>query len=221
MLDWFFGIYPYICLSVLAVGLVFRYVATPGQWNARSSELFERTALRIGSPVFHFAILLSFMGHVGGLLPPQKLLAAFGLSTDVHLAIATFMGKFLAPLVLAGLGLLLYRRLHVPEVRATTVPMDITVVVLILINASTGFYQAFIAHFGVFTTVAPWLRSVLTLSPDPTLMSTVPLFMQLHVVSACTLFALLPFSRLIHLFSAPFTYVIRPFIVYRKRYGNI
>lgn len=221
MNSWFFGIYPYMALSVMVVGLVFRYVATPGQWNARSSEIFERTTLRIGSPIFHFAILLSLFGHVGGLLPPEKLLSAVGLSPDVHLAIASFMGKFLAPLVMIGLGLLLYRRLTVPMVRATTVPMDIVVVALILFNACTGFYQAFIAHYGVFTTVAPWLRSVLLLSPDVSLMVPVPLFMKLHVISALTIFALLPFSRLVHLFSAPFTYVIRPFVVYRKRYENL
>lgn len=221
MNNWFFTIYPYMALSVMVVGLIFRYVATPGQWNARSSEIFERKTLRIASPLFHYAILLSFIGHVGGLLTPGAVLSAFGLSPEVHLVIATTMGKVLAPLVVVGLGLLLYRRLHVPAIKATTLPMDIVVVLFILLNACTGFYQAFIAHYGVFTTVAPWLRSVAALSPDPSLMAPVPLFMKLHVVSAFTIFAMLPFSRLIHMFSVPVTYIIRPLVVYRRRYGDL
>ena len=217
----FFTVYPYVCLSILAVGLVFRYVATPGEWNARSSEIFERPVLRVGSPVFHFAILLSFFGHVGGLMLPEALLRAVGLTARAHLAVATLFGQALAPLVILGLGLLLWRRIAVPAVKATTLPMDMTVLFLILINAVTGCYQTYVAHYQVFVTVGPWLRSVLALRPDAALMADVPVFMQLHVVCGLTIFAIVPFSRLVHLFSAPFTYIIRPLILYRRHYGEL
>ena len=98
---------------------------------------------------------------------------------------------------------------------------DMLVVVLILINGCTGFYQAYVAHFPVFVTVGPWLRSLVVFRPDVVLMETVPLFLQIHVVSAFTLFALIPFSRLVHIFSVPVTYALRPFQIYRRRYAGL
>ena len=95
------------------------------------------------------------------------------------------------------------------------------VVLLLLINGCTGFYQAYVAHFPVFVTVGPWLRSLVVFRPDVVLMETVPLFLQIHVVSAFTLFALIPFSRLVHIFSVPVTYALRPFQIYRRRYAGL
>ena len=39
-MHFFFAYYPYICITVLLAGLAFRYVTDPGDWNARSSEIF-------------------------------------------------------------------------------------------------------------------------------------------------------------------------------------
>jgi nitrate reductase gamma subunit len=39
----------------------------------------------------------------------------------------------------------------------------------------------------------------------------------LHALLACCLFALWPFTRLVHVFSAPVGYLTRPYIVYRSR----
>ena len=40
---------------------------------------------------------------------------------------------------------------------------------------------------------------------------------QLHALSALLLFAIWPFTRLVHVFSAPIGYFTRPYIVYRSR----
>ena len=40
---------------------------------------------------------------------------------------------------------------------------------------------------------------------------------QMHALSACVLFAIWPFTRLVHVFSAPLGYLTRPYIVYRSR----
>jgi nitrate reductase gamma subunit len=48
-------------------------------------------------------------------------------------------------------------------------------------------------------------------------MAEAPLYYQLHVLIALVLFALWPFSRLVHAFSAPIAYLFRPYIVYRSR----
>ena len=40
---------------------------------------------------------------------------------------------------------------------------------------------------------------------------------KLHALSALLLFAIWPFTRLVHVFSAPIGYFTRPYIVYRSR----
>jgi nitrate reductase gamma subunit len=44
-----------------------------------------------------------------------------------------------------------------------------------------------------------------------------PIGFQLHALVAFGLFALWPFTRLVHVFSAPVGYLTRPYIVYRSR----
>ena len=48
-------------------------------------------------------------------------------------------------------------------------------------------------------------------------MSRAGLAFQLHALIGMTLFALWPFTRLVHAFSAPVQYLFRPYIVYRSR----
>ncbi|MEG2171626.1 MAG: respiratory nitrate reductase subunit gamma [Desulfovibrionaceae bacterium] len=217
-LIFFFVVYPYICLALLLFGLLLRYVYTQNTWNARSSEIFEKQTLRIGSMLFHLGILFSFGGHILGLVLPPAALQALGLSMPLHMELAGMAGKILAPLVILGLGILLFRRLCNAHVAATTTRTDIVIILLILLNACT--YQSYVAHFPVFSTIGPWLRSVLTFYPAPVYLMSVPLFMQIHIVSGLTIFALLPFSRLVHIFSVPLTYITFPAVLYRKRYGN-
>ncbi len=220
-MNFWFAYYPYICTTLLIAGLILRYAAWPGDWNARSSEFFEKKWLRRGSLLFHYAIILSFFGHVAGLLTPESVMRALRISVEAHTVLAVGMGMILAPLVVLGLGILLWRRFDNERVRATTTPMDVIVVLLILLNGCTGFYQAYVAHFPVFTTIGPWLRGLVAFRPDVALMEGVPAFMQVHVVSAFTLFALVPFSRLVHIFSVPVTYALRPFQIYRRRYAGL
>jgi nitrate reductase gamma subunit len=66
-------------------------------------------------------------------------------------------------------------------------------------------------------TVAPSLRSIFHLSPDTALIKTAPIGFQVHMPVAWALFALWPFTRLVHVFSAPLGYITRPYIVYRSR----
>ena len=68
-------------------------------------------------------------------------------------------------------------------------------------------------------TVSPWFRSIWILQPRGDLMAEAPLSFHIHVTIALVLFALWPFTRLVHAFSAPFAYLFRPYIVYRSREG--
>ncbi len=65
--------------------------------------------------------------------------------------------------------------------------------------------------------VSVWFRGIFVLAPHPELMAEAPLGFQLHGLAAFGLFALWPFTRLVHVFSAPLGYLTRPYIVYRSR----
>lgn len=218
----FFGVYPYICLVLFTLGLVFRYMATPGEWNARSSNLFAKKSLAVGSFIFHYTIIVVFFGHIIGLLIPPAILGAFGFSMHVHQAVAGFFGKIFAPCVIIGLCILLWRHFADRNVWATTVPMDIVVILLIIIQGLTGGCQDFMGgNFNTFTTVGPWIRGVLLCHPDPSLVADAPAYMKLHIVCGLTIIAVVPFSRLVHFISAPALWFIRPVVQYRRRYENL
>ncbi|WP_182104525.1 respiratory nitrate reductase subunit gamma, partial [Niallia taxi] len=70
--------------------------------------------------------------------------------------------------------------------------------------------------FNYRETVSVWFRQLFILQPDGHLMSGVPLLFKLHILSAFALFALFPFSRLVHAFSLPIGYIKRRYIIYQK-----
>ena len=70
-------------------------------------------------------------------------------------------------------------------------------------------------------TISPWFRSIFMLRPRAELMADVPLAFKLHIVAGLLLFAIWPFTRLVHAVSPPVGYVTRPYIVYHSRGGAI
>ncbi|MHA3684032.1 respiratory nitrate reductase subunit gamma [Leucobacter sp. HY1910] len=213
---------PYACAAVFIVGHIWRYRYDKFGWTTRSSQTYENRLLRWGSPMFHFGILMVIAGHVVGLLIPREWLNAIGINDHMYHLGAVWMGSFAAVLTLAGLAILIYRRRTVGPVFLATTVMDKVMYVflgmtLIFGTLSTVVYQMFGEGFTYRTTISPWIRHLIIFQPEPELMSTVPLFFQLHIISASLLFALWPFTRLVHVWSAPFPYLFRPYIVYRSR----
>lgn len=221
MNQFFFGVYPYICLVIMTLGLGIRYVGTPGEWNARSSNLFAKKSLMTGSFLFHYTIILVFFGHVIGLLIPPGILRAVGFGESVHSVVAGVAGGIFAPCVFVGLAILLWRRLDNPNVRASTVPMDIVVLIFIMWQACAGGWQDYFGSRPAFVPVGEWVRGILICQPDPEIMRGVSCAMKIHVVCGLAIFAMIPFSRLVHFFSIPVTWFARPLISYRRRYENL
>ncbi|HEX7804816.1 MAG TPA: respiratory nitrate reductase subunit gamma [Cellulomonas sp.] len=213
---------PYAAIAVFVVGHVWRYRYDQFGWTTRSSQLYENRLLRAGSPMFHVGILMVAGGHAVGLLVPATWLDAIGIHEHVYHVGATVLGSFAAVLTVAGLVILIYRRRTVAPVFIATTRMDKTMYVALA--AALGFgalavvqHQILGAGYDYRGSVSPWIRSILILRPDASLMAGVPLAFQIHVVSANLLFALWPFTRLVHVFSAPVGYLTRPYVVYRSR----
>ena len=212
-----FTVFPYLCLTVFVLGHGYRYVTDRYGWNARSSEFLEKDALRYGSVLFHVGILLTLAGHAGGLLVPQVVFDRVGIDSEAHLAIAYWSGLVVGIAALVGSLLLLWRRIGNQRVKAAGTVNDLVTLGGLVLVVGIGLYNVLFGHFNVLDTVAPWIRGILIFQPEPALMQTVPLSYKLHILTALALLAFSPFSRLVHIWSAPIFYFFRSPIVFRRK----
>jgi nitrate reductase gamma subunit len=215
-------IVPYVCLASFVVGHYWRYRYDKFGWTTRSSQLYERRLLRWGSPLFHFGILFVLAGHIIGLGIPASWTAAVGLSETGYHVLAIGIGAVAGVCTLVGLAILIYRRRTVGPVFSATTRNDKVMYVLLTATIVFGLSNTLLGHVigqsGDYRgTVSPWFRSIFYFYPQPELMAHAGIGYQIHALSACLLFALWPFTRLVHVFSAPIGYLTRPYIVYRSR----
>ncbi|MDO5050090.1 MAG: respiratory nitrate reductase subunit gamma [Actinomycetaceae bacterium] len=220
--------FPYLSLGLLVVGLIWRYRYDKFGWTSRSSQLHESTWLRWASPMFHFGILFVGAGHVMGLLVPKTWTEAAGISQHFYHLMATFGGMGAGIMTVVGLIGLLYRRIVTKSVRFATTRNDVFMYVLLCLPIALGFW-ATLQHqilgggggYDYRESISPWLRSVLAFQPQPELLATVPITFKLHIIAGFLLFAIWPFTRLVHVLSAPVMYPTRPYVVYRSRSEGI
>ena len=223
-----FGIFPYLCLAVFVVGHYWRYTYDKFGWTTRSSQLYEDRLLRIGSPLFHFGMLGVVGGHVLGLLIPQSWTDKVGLSREAYHVLALVGGIPAGVMAVVGLAILVYRRRTTGPVFSATTNNDKAmyavlgvVIVLGIWNTIAGSLLQFGGHYNYRDGVSPWFRSIFELRPDVDLMAAAPIGFKIHAVAAFLLFAMWPFTRLVHVFSAPIGYLTRPYIVYRSRDNRV
>jgi nitrate reductase gamma subunit len=208
---------PYVALAAFGLGHWWRYRFDKFGWTARSSQLHEQSVLRWAGPVFHGGILLTAAGHAGGLLVPRAATRALGLPDAAYHAVALVLGGVAGLAVVVGLTALAVRRMMVPAVARDGARGDVLMYVLLFATILIGLIITLTGGHDYRTTVSPWLRSILTLRPDPDLMAGSPPLFQAHALVAWLLVAVWPFTRLVHVLSAPLGYLVRPYIVYRRR----
>ena len=218
------GVLPYLVLLILIGGTIWRYRYDKFGWTTRSSELYESRLLRIASPMFHYGILVVIAGHAVGLVIPQSWTDALGVSERMYHWGAGFFGLLAAAATLLGIGLLIYRRRTTGPVFMATTRNDKLMYLVLVCALIAGTYITVVGAVdptgpGVNyrQTVSPWFRSIFVLQPDIRAMDAAPLRFHVHVLIGLALFALVPFTRLVHMFTAPIHYLFRPYIVYRSR----
>ncbi|WP_052862969.1 respiratory nitrate reductase subunit gamma [Streptomyces niger] len=215
------GVCPYLVLVVLIAGTAWRYHYDRFGFTTRSSQLHESRLLGIGGPLFHYGLFFVAAGHVAGLLVPESLTDRLHVSHELYHANALLVGGAAGIATTAGLAVLLFRRLRVRAVRQATSRSDrivhplLTLVLLAGLAATVSGAAA--DSYDYRRGVSVWFRSLFFLEPDVPAMAHAPVIYQLHAVLAMALFALWPFSRLVHAFSAPLGYLVRPYVVYRSR----
>ncbi|MEU3979307.1 respiratory nitrate reductase subunit gamma [Streptomyces sp. NPDC026672] len=213
---------PYVCLAVFVVGHVWRYRQDQFGWTSRTSQLLEHRWLRWGNPLFHLGAFMVIGGHVVGLAVPASWTERAGISEHQYHTTAVWAGSVAGLTMVVGLAMLCARRLLSPRIRLGTDRSDKVLFPLLSLTvllgiAATAAHNVFGGGYDYRATVSVWFRSVLTFQPQPEAVSGAPLLFQLHALSACLLFAVWPFTRLVHVWSAPIGYLARPYLVYRRR----
>ena len=218
-----FGVFPYIALAVLIVGSIIRYDREPYTWRANSSQLLRRKQLMWGSVLFHLGILMIFLGHFVGLLTPIAIWDALGVPHSAKQILAIVAGGVAGVFCLIGLVMLLHRRLTDARIRSTSNFWDIAILILLLAQLLLGLATIFVSlqHLDGHTMVLfmNWAFGIFTFQPGVAdYIMHAPLIFKLHIVLGLTIFLVFPFTRLVHMFSAPVRYLWRPgYQVVRRR----
>ncbi len=216
-------IYPYIVISIFILGMIMRYNTDQKRWTAKSSQLLEKRLLKWGSLLFHIGIIFVFLGHVAGIIVPLYLYRFLGVPDEQYHIMAVVMGGLSGIAATVGLLILLYRRLLIKRIRLTSSTSDIIsilLLVLVVINGMivTTTHALDTSGFDYRANLAPWFRSIFAFRPNALFMIQVPVIFKFHVFSAFLFFALMPFTRMVHILSLPITFLARSFIVYRRRH---
>lgn len=218
-----FGIYPYICLAVLLVGSLIRFDREQYTWKSDSSQLLRRGALRLGSNLFHWGVLVVVLGHFGGFLAPHWLVAPI-LSASGHQLVAMVAGGVSGAVAIVGLTILIFRRLGDPRIRRNSRTSDIVIVLMLWVQLALGLGTVVLSmhHMDgmLFEQLTDYVKGVVTFQPGiANLLVGVPLTYQLHILLGFTIFLVSPFTRMVHIWSgiASVAYLIRPYQLVRKR----
>lgn len=212
---------PYLAAALFVGGHIWRWRFDRLGWTSRSSQLLEQRWLRIGSPLFHVGLLGVVGGHVIGILVPARATRVVGISEHLYHVVALAAGGLFGAFALAGIAILTLRRLFVRRVRRAGAPVDLAVDLLLLVVIGLGMgetigWQLGVGEYAYRETVSVWFRQLFLFHPDASLLSGAPWVYQAHTLASLTLFALWPFSRLVHVWTAPVQYVLRrAHILYR------
>ena len=217
-----FGYYPYIAMTVFFLCSLARFERDQFSWRSGSSQFLRAKELRLGSNMFHVGILLLFVGHFVGLLTPPAVYHALGLSTSAKQVLAVIAGGLFGGACAVGLFILIRRRLTDPRIRATSSRMDIFILLLIAVQLGLGLLTLPVSLYhldgGNMLVLADWAQRIVTFRGGAAdVIADVNWIFKLHLFLGTTLFLVFPFSRLVHIWSAPVGYVARPYQVVRRR----
>ncbi|MGF1627800.1 MAG: respiratory nitrate reductase subunit gamma [Alphaproteobacteria bacterium] len=210
-----FGIFPYVALAVLVGGSIIRYDREPYTWRSGSSQLLRRKQLMWGSILFHVGILVILLGHVVGLLTPIALFDMIGISHGAKQVLAIIAGGIAGAMAIVGASLLIHRRLFDARVRASSRLSDTAIIILLWIQLAVGLITIPLSlqHLdgGEMVKFMSWAQGIFTFQGDAAshVADVHPIF-KLHLVLGLIILLLFPFTRLVHMLSAPVRYLWRP-----------
>ena len=220
--NFFFNVYPYICLSVFLMGSLARFDRDQYTWKSDSSQLLRKGQLKWGSNLFHAGILFLFFGHSVGLLTPHWVYEPFITPAQKQL-LAIIAGGVAGFFCFIGLTLLLHRRIFDPRIRLTSHRTDLFILIVLWVQLCLGLvtlpFSLGHSDGSVMLQLSAWAQGIVTFRPDAGHLANLDWPYLVHLVLGMSIFLLFPFSRLVHVWSGfgTLAYVIRPYQVVRSR----
>lgn len=198
------AVFPYVALTLFFVVPFIRMAYRPFGLTTRASGMFNRGVLGLASLLLHWGIILLFVGHLIGL---------FGGVSGSQLWVNVFfwIGVVGGVMAMTGSVIALVRRHTVPEMRAISQLDDYLVHYFLILIIGLGLYQSVIQQiWGAAFAGAAWFASLWRFRPEPELMAGAGLFTQIHVLVGLLFAAYFPFTKLIHVWTYPINFVVRP-----------
>jgi nitrate reductase gamma subunit len=221
-----FGWYPYLCLTAFVVGSLIRFDREQYGWRTGSSQLLRKRELTWGSNLFHVGILVIFFGHFVGLLTPIAIIDALGIGHGFKQILAMLVGGIAGVACWIGIALLAHRRLFDSRIRKTSSFGDIAILLLLWVQLTFGLSTIFVSagHLDGHEMVKfmTWAQGIVTAQPSAAAqLIDVSSIFKIHIVLGLTIFLVFPFTRLVHVWSAPIWYLGRPgYQVVRTRFAG-
>lgn len=209
-----FGYYPYVCLAVFFIGSILRFEHGQYSWRSGSSQLLRRKQLVAGSVLFHVGVLIIFAGHFVGLLTPIAIFDALGISHGAKQMLAIVAGGIAGLICLVGIALLAHRRLFDARIRATSSFGDTGILLILFAQLLLGLATIPVSMQHLdgheMTKFMEWAQRIWTFRAGAAglVADAHPIF-KAHLTLGLTIFLVFPFTRLVHIFSAPVWYLGR------------
>lgn len=219
-----FGLYPYLAGTVFIVGSLVRFEVAQYTWRSGSSQILTARSRRfiLGNRMFHVGILFLFFGHLVGLLTPPSVYHLLGLDAATKQKLAMIAGGVFGSVCLVGIGLLMHRRMLDVRIRATSSQGDIFILWLLMVQVVFGLLTIFVSaqhpDGSVMILLGEWAQRIVTFRQGAAAaVLGVHWLYKVHLFLGITMFLVFPFTRLVHVWSAPFTYIGRAYQIVRQK----
>lgn len=192
-----FAGFPYIALSLLAVGLAVRYLLERKHMDAVRIEMSEAWSVFGGANVWRSGVGLLLLVHAAVLLLPHFILAWNNNPVRLYLFEAIALIAGLA--ALAGWMKLTWKQVSHSNRSAITELSDTVFLALLFVAISSGVLMAALYRWGSSwgaLVLTPYIASILRGRPAPELATQMPFLVRLHVFSAFAMLGVLPLTRL-------------------------
>lgn len=207
-----FAVIPYVAVSLAVIGGIARYRVDRFSYSSQSSQFLESRSLFWGSVFWHYGILVVLAAHLLAIMfwDPWAVL----VGDPNRLYTLEVIGLALSLLALAGLAILIVRRLTVRRVTSVTSAMDWVLLAVLGVQVVLGVWISLGYRWGsdwYLYTVVPWIHSLFKLNPQVEYMVNLPFIVKAHAVVGFFIIALFPFTRLVHVVTYPVTYLWRSY----------
>jgi nitrate reductase gamma subunit len=155
-----------------------------------------------------------FVGHLVGLLTPIDFWERVHVSHGAKQMLAIVAGGIAGSMCLVGGALLLHRRLFDPRIRATSTFGDTAILVLLLTQLCLGLATIPISlghrDGEEMVKFMQWAQSIFNFQPGAAAyVADAHWIFKAHLTLGLTILLVFPFTRLVHMLSAPVWYLNR------------